>query len=342
MVDFNLFEKEVRIIEWATAHAEEIRESGNDASDFEQFLKEYKKLFKTMKRLVRMSDKNEEKLNALAQSFDEKNKMLERLSTKLSKYLSPQVYQSIFSGRQDVSLSTHRKKLTVFFSDIKNFTQITEDLQPEDLTYLLNSYFTEMSDIALEHGATIDKFIGDAMLIFFGDPETKGVKEDARACLQMAMAMQRRMDELKKIWWEKGFEHPFEMRIGINTGYCNVGNFGSEDRMDYTIIGGEVNLAARLEGKSDPGGILMSYETYALVKDSVEVEPREPIHVKGIRREVQPYAVTSIKKGFQDNRRVIRHEYDGFNFFLNLDKMTDDGKECARQQLEGALKRLRE
>jgi len=215
---------------------------------------------------VRLSDRNEAELNKLAKSLDEKNSMLEGLSNKLSKYLSPQVYQSIFSGGRDVKLSTERKKLTVFFSDIKDFTQTTDDLQPEDLTYLLNKYFTEMSKIALEHGATIDKFIGDAMLMFFGDPESRGIKEDARACVRMAIAMQRKMAELREIWHDKGYEHPFQMRVGINTGFCNVGNFGSDDRMDYTIIGGDVNLAARLEGQADPSGILMSYETYALVK----------------------------------------------------------------------------
>ena len=106
-----------------------------------------------------------------------------------------------------------------------------------------------MSQIVLDYGATIDKFIGDAMLMFFGDPETKGVAEDAKACVRMAHAMQSRMAELEKVWHARGYQHPFRMRIGINTGFCNVGNFGSEARMDYTIIGGEVNLAARLEGE---------------------------------------------------------------------------------------------
>ena len=105
-----------------------------------------------------------------------------------------------------------------------------------------------MSTTALAHGATIDKFIGDAMMIFFGDPESKGVKEDASACVRMAVEMQRRMEDLQQSWRDSGMENPWEMRIGINTGYCNVGNFGSVDRMDYTIIGGEVNLRARLEG----------------------------------------------------------------------------------------------
>ncbi len=151
--------------------------------------------------------------------LDDKNRMLESLSSKLSKYLAPQIYQSIFSGRQDVTLETRRKKLTVFFSDIKDFTQTTEDLQAEDLASLLNEYFTEMSGIALDHGATIDKFIGDAMMMFFGDPESRGVEEDAKACVRMAIAMQRRMVDLQAYWRDRGHEHPFRMRIGINTGY---------------------------------------------------------------------------------------------------------------------------
>ena len=102
---------------------------------------------------------------------------------KIAKYISPQIYKSIFSGQRDVAIATERKKLTIFFSDIKDFTATTERLQPEDLTALLNEYLTAMSNIALEYGATIDKFIGDAVLAFFGDPETRGVAEDARrAC----------------------------------------------------------------------------------------------------------------------------------------------------------------
>ena len=94
-----------------------------------------------------------------------------------------------------------------------------------------------MSKIALEYGATIDKYVGDAIVIFFGDPETKGVKEDAKACVNMAIAMQRRMRELEKEWQDRGLQRPFQIRIGISTGFCTVGNFGSQDRMDYTIIG---------------------------------------------------------------------------------------------------------
>lgn len=241
--------------------------------------------------LLRDTLKQIEERNA---ALDEKTRMLESLSVKLSKYLSPQVYASIFAGSREVELATERKRLTVFFSDIKDFTATTADMQPEDLTAMLNRYFTAMSKIALAHGAHIDKFIGDAMLMFFGDPETRGVEEDARACVRMAVAMQRQMVELQQEWRASGCEQPFEMRVGINTGYCNVGNFGSDDRMDYTIIGAEVNLAARIEAAADPGGILISYPTYALVRDIVRAEERDSITAKGIRREVRVFAVAGI------------------------------------------------
>jgi CHASE3 domain sensor protein/putative methionine-R-sulfoxide reductase with GAF domain len=163
----------------------------------------------------------------------DQNRMLESLSSKLSKYLSPQVYASIFAGKQNVEVSSIRKKLTVFFSDIADFTATTDKLESEELTGLLNHYLTEMAKIALEHGATVDKYIGDAILAFFGDPESKGTKQDAFACVSMAIAMQRRMQGLQAEWADAGSELPFHLRIGINTGYCTVGNFGSEDGLYY-------------------------------------------------------------------------------------------------------------
>ena len=141
-------------------------------------------------------------LKRAAAELNQKTATLEGLSKKLAKYLSPQVYHSIFSGEQSVEVASKRKKLTVFFSDIADFTATADLLESEELTSLLNQYLTEMSRIALEHGATIDKFIGDAILAFFGDPETMGAKEDAVACVRMAIAMQRRMGELQKEWRE--------------------------------------------------------------------------------------------------------------------------------------------
>jgi class 3 adenylate cyclase len=171
------------------------------------------------------------------ENLSDKSAALEALSGKLAKYLAPQVYDSIFTGHQDGKIASQRKKLSVCFSDIAGFTETTDKMESEDLTQLLNHYLTEMSKIAVQYGATIDKYVGDAILMFFGDPDSRGVKEDALACVKMALAMQKRMAELADIWRASGIETPLRCRIGIHTGYCTVGNFGSEDRMDYTIVG---------------------------------------------------------------------------------------------------------
>jgi class 3 adenylate cyclase len=316
-------QRQIRILEKKIARSEQSRVALEDAKDRFDIL--YQKT---------IGELDEHK--ALVEG---KNAKLESLSRKLSRYLAPQIYQSIFSSEQEVSLETKRKKLTVFFSDIKDFTQITEDLQAEDLASLLNQYFTEMSQIALEYGATIDKFIGDAMLMFFGDPETRGVEEDAKACVRMAVAMQRRMAELATSWRAKGYQHPFRMRIGINTGYCNVGNFGSEARMDYTIIGGEVNLAARLEGQAEPGGILMSFETYSLVRDIVEAEEQPSMEAKGIRRDIRPSALRNLLDDAKLHR-VIRCDGDGLSLRIDLEHMSDEHRRRAVVLLSGIVDQL--
>ena len=268
------------------------------------------------------------------------NEFLASLSMKISRYLSPQIYKSIFSGQKDVTIHTERKKLTIFFSDIKDFTATTERLQPEDLTALLNEYFTEMSEIALKHGGTIDKFIGDAILIFFGDPESKGETEDARSCLRMALEMQQRLAKLNVKWRNTGTEQPFRIRMGINTGFCNVGNFGSADRMDYTIIGGEANLAARLQSIAEPGHIVISYETYALVRDMIDAQALPPITMKGITREVIPYSVRGIFDNSGRNVEIFSEHTAGIDFYLDPRMVDSAQAERVRTVLQNALSAL--
>jgi adenylate cyclase len=336
--------------EQVVAAAQQLLDSGRfadraDGKLYEELLKNYQKLFRTTRRLMKLSDRNEQQLNAMTQEqrraneiITQKNKELDALSTKLSKYLSPQIYHSIFTGVQNVEITSSRKKLTIFFSDVVNFTSTTDQLESEDLTNLLNRYLTEMSNIALAHGATIDKYIGDAIMVFFGDPESKGVKEDARACVRMAIAMLRRLRELQAEWLELGAEQPFHLRIGINTGYCTVGNFGSEDRMDYTIIGNAVNLTARLQSNSEIDGILLGHETYSLVKDDVAAEEQTPIRVKGFTEPVRCYKVLGLYDDLAGEGTVIREEADGFKVLLDLQK--HDRAEAVAA-LEAILARLK-
>jgi adenylate cyclase len=318
--------------------ADGVFDSPDEQRNFEQLLKSYQKLFRTARRLMRLGDHNERQLNAAAEVIAQKNKELESLSTKLSKYLSPQIYNSIFTGAQGVEIASSRKKLTIFFSDVVNFTETTDKLESEDLTNLINRYLTEMSTIALEYGATIDKYIGDAIMVFFGDPETKGLKDDALAGVRMAIAMLRRMRALRSEWQELGAEKPFRLRIGINTGYVTVGNFGSNDRMDYTIIGNAVNLTARLQSHAEIDGILLGHETYSLVKDEVVAEEQTPIKVKGFAEPIRCYKVQGLYDHLAEEGTVIREEQDGFKFHLNLQKR--DKKDAIRI-LEGILSRLK-
>lgn len=231
-------------------------------------------LLRTFAAQAVIAVENTRMVNELRQT----NLALENVSHQLAKYISPQLYKSIIDDKQDVTIESTRKKPTIFFSDIVEFTEITDQLEPEEPTALLNEYLTEMSVIAGQYGANFDKFIGDAIMCYFGDPQSMGVKEDADACVRMALDMQDRLRDLQTGWRERGLiDRPFEARMGINTGYCTVGNFGSQDRMDYTIIGHEVNLAARLESHADAGGILMAAETHSLVKDWLVADEQKAI-----------------------------------------------------------------
>lgn len=261
------------------------------------------------------------------------NSILGNVSHQLAKYISPQLYQSIITGEQDVTIESKRKKLTIFFSDIVAFTEITDQLESEELTALLNEYLTEMSVIAEKYGATFDKFIGDAIMCYFGDPESKGVKEDAEACVRMALTMQKRLHQLQSGWREKGLiDRPFEARVGINTGYCTVGNFGSQNRMDQTIIGHEVNLAARLESHADSGGILMAAESYSMVKDWLIAEEREAIAMKGFSKPVRTYRVVGTFEDLVKDENYFHHEDDGVRISIQ-------GNRANKQKTKEALKR---
>ena len=202
------------------------------------------------------------------------------LAEKLAKYLSPQVYASIFKGEKDVKIESYQKTLTVFFSDIVDFTPKVETMPPQKVTIWLNRYLNKMTEIAMRYGGTVDKYLGDGVMVFFGDPNSLGTKEDAVRCVRMAQDMIFQ-SELMGI----------EVRIGVNTGECTVGNFGSADRMDYTIIGKEVNVAARLETAAQSGKILLSESTYDLVKDEIQCGFRGEIQVKGISRPLMTYWV---------------------------------------------------
>jgi class 3 adenylate cyclase len=270
-----------------------------------------------------------------------KTRELKQLSARLAKYLSPQVYQSIFVGKQQVTLSSTRKKLTVFFSDVVGFTELADQQESEDLTRLLNTYLTEMSRIALDFGGTIDKYVGDAIMIFFGDPETKGDKDDAMQCVRMAIAMRDRLRVLNETWKKSGLSKPMACRMGIHTGFCTVGNFGSDERMDYTIIGGTVNTASRLESLAGAGEILISHETYALVEDRIDCEDRGQIEVRGIAYPVATYAVIRPQALSSEANQKFLESRSGLHIEIKRASMTEEERATALAALDRAIRHVK-
>ncbi|HEX6333150.1 MAG TPA: PAS domain S-box protein [Flavisolibacter sp.] len=280
-----------------------------------------------------------QKLKTANEEIREKNEQLQALSNKLAKYLSQQVYKSIFTGKKDVKIESYRKYLTVFFSDIHDFTELTDRIESELLTTLLNRYLNEMTKIAIDFGGTIDKYIGDAIMIFFGDPETLGPKQDAVACVKMALKMRERLSDLQKEWQAMGIVTPLEVRMGINSGYCTVGNFGSEERLDYTIVGGPVNLASRLESAAMVNQILISHTTYSLVHDEIACEKKEEMKVKGQAYPVQTYQVSHLLSNDRKEEE-IHTELAGFNISVNFEKMSYTDRLLAREILQKAINKL--
>ncbi|MFY0663344.1 MAG: adenylate cyclase [Natronospirillum sp.] len=274
-------------------------------------------------------------------AISEQTESYKTISRKLAKYIAPQVWQTIFSGKKDVRLETTRKRLVVFFSDIQGFTELSEQLEPENLTQIINQYFEEMTRITINHGGTIDKFIGDSIMVFFGDPDTQGTQKDAQACVMMALEMRKKMTELRRRWKQQGIDTELNIRMGINTGFCTVGNFGAESRMDYTIIGKEVNLASRLENSAGPNEILISSGTYEFVKQVASCRPKGEIRAKGFARPVSVYEVVGLRRDLGERSTFTDIDVEGFNMQLDLEKLRHYDREKILTALVKAHKHIK-
>ena len=272
------------------------------------------------------------------------NERMAALQSKMRKYLSPQLFQALVGGMADANTKSHeRVKLTIYFSDIVGFTDITDSVESELLSDVLNSYLTRMSEIALHYGGTIDKFVGDAVMVFFGAPEAMAASEQAESCVRMALEMREALYPLRAEWKLKGITQNLQVRAGINTGVCTVGNFGSENRMDYTIIGGQVNLAARLQTAAPPDGIYISSKTYSLVEDAVTASFVGPMQVKGIHKPVDVWELTSLAPENQpaspyleiEDGRVLLKQLD-----IDMTILTADERDAIQKALSRALVHL--
>ena len=243
-----------------------------------------------------------------------------KLNNQLARYAPVQLWQSIMRGELEARIEYKRRKLTIFFSDIQGFTDLSESLIPDDLAFLLNDYLKNMTEIAKHYGGTIDKFMGDGMLIFYGDPNSRGEKEDALACLDMAVTMRQQMRILRERWVKMGYSS-LNVRMGIATGYCHVGNYGTPHRMSYTIVGRDANIASRLQTAAQVDQILISEETFNLVKDEFLCIQHDSLQLKGIAESVKTWQVVErYHESIEKYRTWFDFESKGFNLLLNLDQ----------------------
>jgi adenylate cyclase len=217
----------------------------------------------------------------------EQERLRAAFRARVEHYFSPPLLEKIVNHPAMLE-GCEKKELTVLFSDIAGFSTWSSAQSPEAIRSMLNEYFTEMARIVFLHEGTIDKYIGDGMLVFFGDPVTQ--PDHAARAVRSALEMQQAVARLRERWKAKdGMQ--IKVRIGINTGEVVVGNMGSENRLDYTVIGSNVNLAQRLEDNAQPGQILISSSTRDALGASLAVSSAGMIHAKGFSQPIEVFTV---------------------------------------------------
>jgi adenylate cyclase len=284
---------------------------------------------------LRLIPRSGDEVGALTQAFNDMAVGLEereKLKGALGKFVNPEIAEKAMKG--EIKLGGERKIATIFFSDIRSFTAISEKLEPEEVVEFLNEYMTIMVRIISEHYGIVDKFIGDAIMAVWGVPESKG--NDALNAVNATIEMRKALLEFNK---GRGSAKKPVIKIGcgLNTGPVLAGQIGSEDRLDYTVIGDAVNLASRIEALNKPFGtdILISQDTYNIVKGEFDCEPMQKIKVKGKSKPQQIYAVIRKKsdktgpKNLAELRKLLGIDMTG------KPKKSADDEEVKYEILEG-------
>lgn len=215
-----------------------------------------------------------------------------RRAEQLRRYLAPQIADAVLSGGAPVSLHSTRRNLSILFANIRGFASMSERIEPEELIDALNQYFAVMTDVVFRHGGTLDKYVGDGILSFFGDPIP--FEDHAERAVAAALEMRQRLRSLRAKWMED-LDEELNVGIGVSTGYVTVGNIGSDTRTEYTVIGNHVNLASRLAHIAEPNQILVSERTFTAVARRVEATPLDEIALEGLQRPVRIFQITKAK-----------------------------------------------
>jgi adenylate cyclase len=212
-------------------------------------------------------------------------------SGELKRFLPPVVAEHLIKGELESDQISQRNKITVLFMDIAGFANMTDRLEPEEFTLLLNEHMREMTATVVAHSGTVVEFFGDIMMAIFGAPQKSEDTAQAWAAVQAALDMKKRFHDLAVNWRRHGISHELNVRIGINSGFCTVGIFGSDLLQSYTAYGAPVNIAARLQNEAKPGEILCGFSSYALIQGRVRAAARAPFSQAGIAHPIEAYSI---------------------------------------------------
>ena len=230
----------------------------------------------------------------------EQARVVQETVNRLARYFPPPLVQRLLTDPDAKQLQAERRRLTVLFADLVEFTALTDRFEPEIITELLNQFLGGMGALVEKFGGTLNELLGDGLVVLFGAPELMDKESQAERAVALAVAMQREMLRLQKSWLDAGIDHNINLRIGIHQDFATVGNFGSGNLLAYRAVGSGVNLAARLQAHCTPGRVLVSYPVYALTRERYPFEPLQEIAVKGFGHahrvcELNPDSVNEIR-----------------------------------------------
>jgi adenylate cyclase len=231
------------------------------------------------------------------------------ITSIFGKYVSPIVIENLIKNPAGIKLGGEKRNITLFFSDIRGFTLLSEKLAPEDLVSLLNEYLTEMTSIIIKDQGLVDKYMGDAIMAFWGAPLDQPDHAEL-ACLS-SLEMIDKLRELNKKWKMEGIPS-FKIGVGLNSGDAIVGNMGSNKRFDYTAMGDNVNLASRLEGLNKIYGtnIIISENTHKIIKDKFETRKLDVVKVKGKKKPILIYELISNNEKIKKKHKEFVNRFE--------------------------------
>ena len=260
----------------------------------------YMEMLARVRSMLRIKDAQQE-LVEVNKRLDELNQNLEKKVTeqvcelervnRLRRFLSPEIANRITAESSDEILSEHRREITVVFLDLRNFTSFSESASPQEVIHTIRELHELVGPIIFRYRGTLERFTGDGMMVFLGDPEP--MKDHAYQSVKMAIEIRDEVEGLRTGWAEKGYK--LALGIGIATGEASLGTIGFEGRLDYAAIGVATNLSARICSEAKGGQILLSQNTHEIIREAIETIPSDPINLKGFSKTQTIYEVVGEK-----------------------------------------------